>query len=158
MLKTPRFPVWVCSINSSCSVLFSATRSLLSDWRAEHLFQLYYYSGQSSQRAMARLTVGERCGRTSAGLTGIPLVLHPPSVSCFLYRYSLPPLGGVVQRWRRRSRETVSLTGDDHQDQVGRSCDRLEWHLPLLLNITTNTSLRSSQHSRLFLPLQETRC
>uniref|UniRef100_A0A3Q2W166 MINDY family member 4B n=1 Tax=Haplochromis burtoni TaxID=8153 RepID=A0A3Q2W166_HAPBU len=49
MLKTPRFPVWVCSINSSCSVLFSATRSLLSDWRAEHLFQLYYYCGQSSQ-------------------------------------------------------------------------------------------------------------
>ncbi|XP_013770995.1 uncharacterized protein mindy4b isoform X6 [Pundamilia nyererei] len=67
-------------------------------------------------------------------------------------RYSLPPLGGVVQRWRR-SRETVSLTGDDHQDQVGRSCDRLERHLPLLLNITTNTGLRSSQHSRLFLPL-----
>ncbi|XP_035771988.1 inactive ubiquitin carboxyl-terminal hydrolase MINDY-4B isoform X2 [Neolamprologus brichardi] len=80
MLKTPRFPVWVCSINSSCSVLFSATRSLLSDWRAEHLFQLYYYSGQSSQTATARLTVGERCGHTSAGL--IPLVLHPPSASC----------------------------------------------------------------------------
>ncbi|XP_042070218.1 inactive ubiquitin carboxyl-terminal hydrolase MINDY-4B isoform X2 [Haplochromis burtoni] len=57
MLKTPRFPVWVCSINSSCSVLFSATRSLLSDWRAEHLFQLYYYCGQSSQTATARLTV-----------------------------------------------------------------------------------------------------
>ncbi|CAI5692408.1 inactive ubiquitin carboxyl-terminal hydrolase MINDY-4B isoform X2 [Oreochromis niloticus] len=57
MLKTPRFPVWVCSINSSCSVLFSATRLLLSDWRAEHLFQLYYYSGQSSQTATARLTV-----------------------------------------------------------------------------------------------------
>lgn len=153
MLKTPRFPVWVCSINSSCSVLFSATRSLLSDWRAEHLFQLYYYSGQSSQTATARLTVGERCGHTSAGL--IPLVLHPPSVSCFLYRYSLPPLGGVARSCRRRSRETVSLTGDDHQDQVGRRCDRLERHLPLLLSISTVCGRLST---RLFLPSQETRC
>uniref|UniRef100_A0A3Q0RF02 MINDY family member 4B n=1 Tax=Amphilophus citrinellus TaxID=61819 RepID=A0A3Q0RF02_AMPCI len=49
MLKTPRFPVWVCCINSSHSVLFGVNRSLLSDWKMEHLFQLYYYNGQSSQ-------------------------------------------------------------------------------------------------------------
>lgn len=59
MLKTPRFPVWLCCINSSFSVVFSLTRSLLSDWKMEHLFQLHYYNGQNSQRTTARLTVGE---------------------------------------------------------------------------------------------------
>ncbi|KAM7398765.1 hypothetical protein PAMP_018080 [Pampus punctatissimus] len=57
MLKTPRFPVWVCCINSSFSVLFSPTRSLLSDWKMEHLFHLYFYNGQPSQRTTARLTI-----------------------------------------------------------------------------------------------------
>lgn len=62
MLKTPCVPVWVCCINSSHSVLFSLNRSLLSDWRTEHHFQLYYYNGQSSQSATARLTIGEDRG------------------------------------------------------------------------------------------------
>ncbi|KAM4589132.1 inactive ubiquitin carboxyl-terminal hydrolase MINDY-4B [Fundulus diaphanus] len=57
MLKTPRFPVWVCCINSTYSVLFSLNRSLLSDWRMEHQFQLYYYNGQNCQRSTTRLTV-----------------------------------------------------------------------------------------------------
>lgn len=59
MLKTPRFPVWLCCINGSHSVMFSANRSLLSDWRMEHVFHLYYYNGQRSQTSTARLTVGE---------------------------------------------------------------------------------------------------
>ncbi|MEQ2216670.1 hypothetical protein XENOCAPTIV_020100, partial [Xenoophorus captivus] len=58
MLKTPRFPVWVCCINSSYSVLFSLNRSLLSDWRMEHQFKLFYFNGQNCQRATAQLTVG----------------------------------------------------------------------------------------------------
>ncbi|XP_071389021.1 inactive ubiquitin carboxyl-terminal hydrolase MINDY-4B [Centroberyx affinis] len=57
MLKTPRFPIWLCSINSSCSVLFGPTRSLLSDWKMEHLFQLFFYNGQPTQKATARLTI-----------------------------------------------------------------------------------------------------
>uniref|UniRef100_A0A3B3DP97 MINDY family member 4B n=1 Tax=Oryzias melastigma TaxID=30732 RepID=A0A3B3DP97_ORYME len=57
MLKTPRFPVWLCCINSTYSVLFSLTRSLLSDWRTEHQFQLFYYNGQNSQNSTARLTI-----------------------------------------------------------------------------------------------------
>ncbi|GAA6233367.1 inactive ubiquitin carboxyl-terminal hydrolase MINDY-4B [Lates japonicus] len=57
MLKTPMFPVWVCCINGSHSVLFSLNRSLLSDWKMEHLFHLFYYNGQSSQRTVTRLTV-----------------------------------------------------------------------------------------------------
>ncbi|XP_060901719.1 inactive ubiquitin carboxyl-terminal hydrolase MINDY-4B [Labrus mixtus] len=57
MLKTPRFPVWLVSVNSCCSMLFSLKRSLLSDWRMEHLFNLYYYNGQNSQKHTCKLTV-----------------------------------------------------------------------------------------------------
>ncbi|KAG8001725.1 Inactive ubiquitin carboxyl-terminal hydrolase MINDY-4B, partial [Nibea albiflora] len=57
MLKTPRFPVWLCCINNSYSVAFSVNRSLLSDWKMEHQFQLNYYNGQNSQNTTARLTV-----------------------------------------------------------------------------------------------------
>ncbi|XP_061072511.1 inactive ubiquitin carboxyl-terminal hydrolase MINDY-4B [Conger conger] len=57
MLKTPKFPIWVCSINGTYSVLFSPKRSLLSDWKMEHLFDLYFYNGQPSQRSTALLTV-----------------------------------------------------------------------------------------------------
>ncbi|XP_042371513.1 inactive ubiquitin carboxyl-terminal hydrolase MINDY-4B [Plectropomus leopardus] len=56
MLKTPRFPVWLCCINGGFSVLFSIDHSLLSDWRTEHQFHLYYYNGRSSQKT-AKLTV-----------------------------------------------------------------------------------------------------
>lgn len=59
MLKTPRFPVWLCCINSSHSVVFSTNRLLLSDWRTERLFHLHFYNGQRSQTSTARLTVGE---------------------------------------------------------------------------------------------------
>ncbi|KAE8294763.1 Inactive ubiquitin carboxyl-terminal hydrolase MINDY-4B Protein FAM188B2 [Larimichthys crocea] len=57
MLKTPRFPIWLCCINNSYSVAFSVNHSLLSDWKMEHQFQLNYYNGQNSQNTMARLTV-----------------------------------------------------------------------------------------------------
>ncbi|XP_075998042.1 inactive ubiquitin carboxyl-terminal hydrolase MINDY-4B [Genypterus blacodes] len=57
MLKTPRCPVWVCCINSSYSVLFSLNHTLLSDWRTEHLFQLYFYNGQATQKTAATLTI-----------------------------------------------------------------------------------------------------
>ncbi|KAM3875069.1 inactive ubiquitin carboxyl-terminal hydrolase MINDY-4B [Diretmus argenteus] len=51
-LKTPRFPVWLCSINGMSSVLFSPNRSLLSDWRTEHLFTMYYYNGLEATAAL----------------------------------------------------------------------------------------------------------
>ncbi|XP_074484740.1 inactive ubiquitin carboxyl-terminal hydrolase MINDY-4B-like isoform X2 [Sebastes fasciatus] len=56
-LKTPRYPVWLCCINGSFSVLFSLNRSLLSDWRTEHLFQLHYLNGQEPQRTTTKLTI-----------------------------------------------------------------------------------------------------
>lgn len=58
MLKTPKMPVWVCNINGTYSVLFSPNRSLLSDWKVEHLFHLYFYNGQPTQVTTAMLTIG----------------------------------------------------------------------------------------------------
>lgn len=55
MLKTPHYPVWLCSSNGRHWVAFCTKRSLLSDWRKEHVFQLCCYDGQATQ-----LTVGER--------------------------------------------------------------------------------------------------
>ncbi|XP_039711049.1 inactive ubiquitin carboxyl-terminal hydrolase MINDY-4B [Pteropus medius] len=57
MLKTPKLPIWLCNINGNYSVLFSTNRQLLSDWKMEHLFDLHFYSGQSSEKKLARLTV-----------------------------------------------------------------------------------------------------
>ncbi|KAF5897715.1 inactive ubiquitin carboxyl-terminal hydrolase MINDY-4B [Clarias magur] len=57
MLKTPKLPVWVCNINGTYSVLFSPNRSLLSDWKVEHLFHLYFYNGQPTQGNTAMLTI-----------------------------------------------------------------------------------------------------
>ncbi|XP_036098428.1 inactive ubiquitin carboxyl-terminal hydrolase MINDY-4B [Molossus molossus] len=56
-LKTPRLPTWLCDVNGSYGVLFSTDRQLLSDWKTERLFDLYFYGGRPSQKKPARLTV-----------------------------------------------------------------------------------------------------
>ncbi|XP_036706779.1 inactive ubiquitin carboxyl-terminal hydrolase MINDY-4B [Balaenoptera musculus] len=57
MLKTPKLPIWLCNINGNYSVLFSTNRQLLSDWKVERLFDLYFYSGQPAQNKPVHLTV-----------------------------------------------------------------------------------------------------
>ncbi|XP_037380539.1 inactive ubiquitin carboxyl-terminal hydrolase MINDY-4B [Talpa occidentalis] len=57
MLKTPKLPIWLCNINGNYSVLFSTNRQLLSDWKMEHLFDLFFYSGKPSQEKPVHLTV-----------------------------------------------------------------------------------------------------
>ncbi|XP_043926497.1 inactive ubiquitin carboxyl-terminal hydrolase MINDY-4B isoform X2 [Protopterus annectens] len=57
MLKTPRLPIWLCNINGTFSVLYSTNRSLLSDWKMEHLFDLHFYNGQQSQNKTVTLTI-----------------------------------------------------------------------------------------------------
>lgn len=57
-LKTPKFPIWVVCSESHFSVLFSLQLELLRDWRAERLFDLYYYDGLANQQEQIRLTVG----------------------------------------------------------------------------------------------------
>ncbi|XP_040820932.1 probable ubiquitin carboxyl-terminal hydrolase MINDY-4 [Ochotona curzoniae] len=56
-LKTPRFPIWVVCSESHFSVLFSLQPQLLCDWKAERLFDLYYYDGLANQQEQIRLTV-----------------------------------------------------------------------------------------------------
>ncbi|XP_053456175.1 inactive ubiquitin carboxyl-terminal hydrolase MINDY-4B [Nycticebus coucang] len=57
MLKTPRWPVWLCNINGNYSVLFCTNRQLLSDWKMERLFDLCFYNGQPSQKKPVHLTI-----------------------------------------------------------------------------------------------------
>ncbi|XP_075058069.1 inactive ubiquitin carboxyl-terminal hydrolase MINDY-4B [Mixophyes fleayi] len=57
MLKTPKFPLWLCNINGTYSVLFGTNASLLCDWKMEHTFELYFYNGQSSQSKTAHLKI-----------------------------------------------------------------------------------------------------
>ncbi|XP_074048834.1 inactive ubiquitin carboxyl-terminal hydrolase MINDY-4B [Macrotis lagotis] len=57
MLKTPKFPIWLCNINGTYSILFSDNKLLLSDWKMEHQFGLYFYTGHPSQKKAAYLTV-----------------------------------------------------------------------------------------------------
>uniref|UniRef100_A0A8C5Z5D2 Ubiquitin carboxyl-terminal hydrolase MINDY n=1 Tax=Marmota marmota marmota TaxID=9994 RepID=A0A8C5Z5D2_MARMA len=56
-LKTPRFPIWVVCSESHFSVLFSLQMELLSDWKAERHFDLYYYDGLANQQEQIRLTI-----------------------------------------------------------------------------------------------------
>ncbi|NXO55920.1 MIY4B hydrolase, partial [Aramus guarauna] len=56
-LRTPRLPVWLCSVAGRHSVLFGTDGRLLSDWRAERVFHLYLYNGQREQARTARLTI-----------------------------------------------------------------------------------------------------
>ncbi|ETE63744.1 hypothetical protein L345_10488 [Ophiophagus hannah] len=57
MLKTPKLPIWLCNINETYSILFSFNRLLLSDWKMEHLFDLYFYKGKPSQKKTVHLTI-----------------------------------------------------------------------------------------------------
>ncbi|XP_071505991.1 probable ubiquitin carboxyl-terminal hydrolase MINDY-4 [Diadema antillarum] len=55
--KTPRFPIWVVCSESHFSVFFSIKKELVSDWRAERRFDLYYYDGLANQQEEIRLTI-----------------------------------------------------------------------------------------------------
>ncbi|XP_043833027.1 probable ubiquitin carboxyl-terminal hydrolase MINDY-4 isoform X2 [Dromiciops gliroides] len=56
-LKTPRYPIWVVCSESHFSILFSLQRDLLNDWKAERIFDLYYYDGLANQPGEIRLTI-----------------------------------------------------------------------------------------------------
>ncbi|KAM9615571.1 inactive ubiquitin carboxyl-terminal hydrolase MINDY-4B [Morphnus guianensis] len=57
-LRTPRLPVWLCGISGRHSVLFGTDSLLLSDWKRERVFHLYFYNGQQEQTTTAHLTIG----------------------------------------------------------------------------------------------------
>ncbi|NXG78853.1 MIY4B hydrolase, partial [Baryphthengus martii] len=56
-LRTPQVPVWLCSLCGRHSVLFSTNSRLLSHWRAERVFHLYFYTGQREQSRATLLRI-----------------------------------------------------------------------------------------------------
>ncbi|XP_053930880.1 inactive ubiquitin carboxyl-terminal hydrolase MINDY-4B [Cuculus canorus] len=56
-LGTPLLPVWLCSLAGRHGVLFSTDSLLLSDWKRERVFSLYFYSGQRKQMETAPLRI-----------------------------------------------------------------------------------------------------
>uniref|UniRef100_A0A8B9F9H8 Ubiquitin carboxyl-terminal hydrolase MINDY n=2 Tax=Amazona TaxID=12929 RepID=A0A8B9F9H8_9PSIT len=56
-LRTPRLPIWLCSITGRHSVLFGTDSQILSDWKRERVFHLYFYNGQLEQTKTACLTI-----------------------------------------------------------------------------------------------------
>ncbi|XP_033127189.1 probable ubiquitin carboxyl-terminal hydrolase MINDY-4 isoform X2 [Anneissia japonica] len=55
--KTPKYPIWVVCSESHFSVLFCIKKELVSDWRVERRFDLYYYDGLARQDEEIRLTI-----------------------------------------------------------------------------------------------------
>uniref|UniRef100_A0A8V5FM38 Ubiquitin carboxyl-terminal hydrolase MINDY n=1 Tax=Melopsittacus undulatus TaxID=13146 RepID=A0A8V5FM38_MELUD len=56
-LRTPRLPIWLCSITGRHSILFGTDSQILSDWKRERVFHLYFYNGQVEQTKTAHLTI-----------------------------------------------------------------------------------------------------
>ncbi|KAM4688414.1 putative ubiquitin carboxyl-terminal hydrolase MINDY-4 [Discoglossus pictus] len=56
-LKTPKYPIWVVCSESHFSVLFCLKKELMSDWKMERKFDLYYYDGLANQQEEICLTI-----------------------------------------------------------------------------------------------------
>ncbi|BFY98994.1 hypothetical protein BsWGS_02034 [Bradybaena similaris] len=55
--KTPKNPIWVVCSESHFTVLFSACKDLINDWKAERRFDLFYFDGLARQQEEIKLTV-----------------------------------------------------------------------------------------------------
>lgn len=55
--KTPQVPIWVVCSESHFSVIFCINRELVSNWKAERRFDLFYYDGLANQEEEICLTV-----------------------------------------------------------------------------------------------------
>lgn len=69
-LRTPRLPLWLCSLRGRHGVLFGTDGRLLSDWRRERVFHLYFYNGQRKQAKTAHLTIGTHPRAPGQGRSG----------------------------------------------------------------------------------------
>ncbi|KAK0048918.1 inactive ubiquitin carboxyl-terminal hydrolase MINDY-4B [Biomphalaria pfeifferi] len=63
MLKTPKNPIWVSKVNGQFGLLFSLNPDLVSDWRVENKFTMWYYTGVLSQVKPTVLFIETRVGR-----------------------------------------------------------------------------------------------
>ncbi|XP_071838759.1 inactive ubiquitin carboxyl-terminal hydrolase MINDY-4B-like isoform X2 [Apostichopus japonicus] len=69
MLKTPKFPIWVTSLNRHISVLFATNINLNRDWRSEQKFDLYYLNCQLTRREATKITVDTRTTNSYSSTT-----------------------------------------------------------------------------------------
>ena len=58
-MLTPRYPVWIVHFDGHYRVLFAVRKALVSDWKVERNFDLYYYDGFSNQTRSIMLTIGK---------------------------------------------------------------------------------------------------
>ncbi|RUS85296.1 hypothetical protein EGW08_006943 [Elysia chlorotica] len=63
MLKTPKNPIWLTKINGLFGLLFSLNPDLVSDWRVENRFTMWYYTGLPTQVTPTLLSIETRIGR-----------------------------------------------------------------------------------------------
>ncbi|CAH1789565.1 unnamed protein product [Owenia fusiformis] len=56
-LKVPKNPIWLICSESHFTTLFCTRKELMSDWKAERRFDLYYYDGLAKQDEEIRLTI-----------------------------------------------------------------------------------------------------
>ncbi|XP_048746819.1 inactive ubiquitin carboxyl-terminal hydrolase MINDY-4B-like isoform X3 [Ostrea edulis] len=68
MLKTPKKPIWLTSVNGQPGLLFSTNLDLVSDWRVETRFILHYFTGLPGIPACP-LHIETRFGRNALGRT-----------------------------------------------------------------------------------------
>jgi hypothetical protein len=61
MLKTPRYPIWLCVFGkNSVAILFSTSIDLTNNWRLEQFFNLYFYSGLKKQDKEHKIEIDNR--------------------------------------------------------------------------------------------------
>ncbi|XP_012944658.1 inactive ubiquitin carboxyl-terminal hydrolase MINDY-4B [Aplysia californica] len=63
MLKTPKNPIWVTKVNGLWGLVFSLNPDLVSDWRVENRFTMWYYTGLVTQVKPTLLSIETRIGR-----------------------------------------------------------------------------------------------
>ncbi|KAL2301364.1 hypothetical protein Nmel_011935 [Mimus melanotis] len=102
-LRSPRVPVWLCSLPGRLGVLFGTDCRLLSDWKRERTFQLYFCSGQQEHTRTARLTQQQQQHAPSpaAVLPGTGAASPPPSPP--------PPLPPPQQQQQQQQQDLTSL-------------------------------------------------
>ncbi len=59
MLKTPRYPVWLCIMGKNICVLFNTKIDLINNWRFELSFSLHVYTGLKKQDNEVKIQIGK---------------------------------------------------------------------------------------------------
>ena len=58
MLKTPKYPIWLCIMGKSLAILFNTNIDLINNWRFEQCFSLHFYAGLKKQESEFKIEIG----------------------------------------------------------------------------------------------------